>query len=437
MEEAHIHGGVMEPSAPRALAGRAAIYATEQAVRLGLAAVLSVVVARYLGPESFGLLSYAQSVFGLLVPLVTLGLPSILVREFSTAPEWRSILATAITYQIPVAVGVGALGFGLVGATRGWDEQAVLTALVLAPFPLLALGQTIRSYFEASQRSGVIFAAGVGGALAGAAVKVCGVVLGADVWLIAAGTTVETIVGLALLSRSVPGRHTFGALRRHASRVAGQPLIREGWPLLIAAAAVIVYMRIDIVMLGLIAGDRQAGLYSVVVRLSEVWYFVPVAALAAVRPALTRLYEAGREHDYHRYLSNFMAASAAMSYLAVLAILLGGGWLLGLLFGSAFEESSPVLRIHILAAPFVFLGVAADPWFIDRQMGREIMKRSIAGTVVNVSLNVVLIPSFGASGAAIATLVSYAFSGVLLNAVLRPTRTIFLMQLRALALIRR
>ena len=413
---------------PRGVIGEVVGYASERIVRLVLTAVVGVIVARYLGPSGLGLLSFAAGVFGLLAPLTLLGLPQILVREFSTQDDWRPTLATALLAQIPVAAAASMIGFLVVALSRGFERDAVLLAMVMAPMPFLATNQSVRSYFEAMGQVRRIVVVGLTAGVIGSAWKLGGVVAEASVWVFGAAATIESaVIGFGLLG-GLPARRRLAGLRRHFRRNVAQKLLAESWPLLLSAIAVTIYMRSDLLMLGLIAGDHETGIYTAAARLSEVWYFIPIAAAAAVRPRLARMYAAGNLNRYLASTQQFMTALFALALLALVFVMLAANQIIGLLYGSEFLPASRVLVIHVFAAPFVFLGVAGGQWFIDRNMSRVVMIRSTVGAVLNVILNLALIPSQGAMGASIATLTAYAVAGVLLNGVSRQTRPLFRLQ---------
>lgn len=408
-------------------------YAGEQVVRLGLAAVAGVFVARYLGPDGLGLLSYVSAVFGLLAPVATLGLPAILVREFSIGDDWRTVLASVLSRQVIAAMGVAAIGAAVVLVTRPGDHQALFTVLVLTPVPLLSIDRSFRAYLEARGDVWRIVSVGVVGAVVGAALKLLAIAAGLDVWMIAAAVTAETLVIAVGLAWSLPGRRVVTELRHRSDPELARRLAREGLPFLVSAVAVGLYMRVDVTMLGMLTDDAETGIYTAAARLSEVWYFLPMAALAAIRPRLSRLHERDRP-AYERLLQRFMTASVATALVIVVAILLVGDALIRFLYGASYDASQGVLAIHVLAAPFLFVGVASGPWLVDRRMGRAALLRSSAGAVSNIVLNLVLLPTMGARGAAIATLVAYAVAGVILNGVMPATRPVFRLQLRAFLL---
>lgn len=407
-------------------------YASEGSLRLLFAAAVGILVARYLGPEGLGLLSYAGSVFVLLSPLTMLGMRPILVREFSTRGDWQTTLVSALSRQLPAALVSSVIGFAVIVTTRSFDQDAMLIALALAPLPLFALGDTLRTYLEATHRSRWVAVTGILVTGAVSSMKILAIALGAPTWVFALAVTLEAALASVILLRGISARWNPRAAFRHfrGSRASG--LLRESWPLLLSGFAVMLYMRADVFMLGLIAGDQSAGIYTAAARLSEVWYFIPVAAAAAVRPRLARLFAEGRWEEYRLGTQRFLSAALGVSLIAVVGVLVFGDQLVIALYGPAFASAGSVLRVHILAAPFVFLGLAAGQWFIDRSMTKIMMARSLVGAGVNVALNLLLIPTHGALGAAAATLVSYAIAGVLYNAVLPAARPAFWMQARAM-----
>ncbi len=412
----------------------AASYSFERTIRLALTAAVGVLIARYLGPDGLGLLSYAFSVFVLLGPLSLLGMRAVLVREFSTRDNWQVVLASALGRQLPIAAVGSVLGFVLISTTRSFERDAVLIALALLPLPVLGTADTLRAMFEATGRVRLIVVSGLAAIGVASVVRIVAVLLGAPIWVFAvAGTLDATVMTLGLLL-GVRGRKTLRAAAKQFRSDVARDLLRESWPLLIAGFAILLYMRADIVMLGLLADDETTGIYVAAARFSELWYFLPTAAMAAARPRLARLFADGELEAYRGATQRFMTTSLAVSVGAIVVTLLVGGFLIETVYGSDFSAASVVLRIHIMAAPFVFLGVAASQWFIDRGMTREVMLRSILGAVANIVLNLILIPSYGATGVAIATLVSYALASVLINAFFPSTRAVFVMQIRSLRL---
>jgi PST family polysaccharide transporter len=193
--------------------------------------------------------------------------------------------------------------------------------------------------------------------------------------------------------------------------------------------AIMVYMRLDAVMLKTMKGDFAVGLYSAATKVSEVWYFIPVAIVSSVQPAIMRVKDNPKLFDDRiRKLFSLMALSACVIGTAVA---LASHLVIRLLYSSAYLGAAPVLAVHVWASVFVFLGAAQSPWDLSKNLLRLALYRTLAGAVINVALNLYLIPRYSAMGAAIATVISYAVSGVFANALSAKTRPIFYMQMKS------
>ena len=209
-------------------------------------------------------------------------------------------------------------------------------------------------------------------------------------------------------------------------------LLNESWPLILSTLSVVIYMRIDQVMLGQIIGVKDVGLYSSATRISEVWYFIPTALVSSLAPTI---YAAKKNSSTTIYLGQTERLLSLLSLIAiVIAIPMSffSGALVNRLFGNDFIGAGQILAIHIWAALFVFMGAGSSPWFIAEGLTSVIFRRTVIGAIINIFLNFWLIPAYGGVGAAIATVVSQAYATFLGNVFSGDTRQIFKIQLRSL-----
>jgi PST family polysaccharide transporter len=214
-----------------------------------------------------------------------------------------------------------------------------------------------------------------------------------------------------------------------ASWATSMNLLRQGWPLVLSGMAIIIYMRIDVVMLKVMQGDAAVGLYAAATRVSEVWYFIPGAIVASISPALMRC--KGNPPLYRNRLRALFSLMTLTSLTLGAGVALSSHWIVRRLYAGAYSQAAPVLAVHIWASVFVFLGVAQGPWNVVENLLHLMFYRTAAGMVANIAMNLVLIPRYSALGAAIATVVSYAIAGVFANAVDARTRPIFFLQMKS------
>jgi PST family polysaccharide transporter len=211
-------------------------------------------------------------------------------------------------------------------------------------------------------------------------------------------------------------------------------MLAEAWPLMFANLAVIIYLRIDEVMLRHLTDAKTVGVYAAAVKLSELCYFVPTAMAVSVLPALLR----ARENDpavYAERQQQYYDLSATLAYVLSVPVALAAPWIVRLAYGAEFAGAAPILSVHIWASVFVFLGVARGQWLVNEGLQKFYLAATLCGAVVNVVLNFVLIPRWGGLGAAYATVVSYALAGWLASYCHPAVRVTARAQTRALLIL--
>jgi PST family polysaccharide transporter len=418
------------PGLRRALSSTGWLFA-DRAVRMGVGLFVGVWVARYLGPQGFGQLNYVVAFVGMFGITASLGVDNLVIRDIVRDPSRTDeTLGTAFAMKLLGGVLAAALSI-----TAGWavnrDDKVVLTMLViLGSLPILGAFDTFDLYFQSTVNSKYTVLARNAAFLVFAGVKVALIRSGAPVVAFAWAQAGEIATAVALLGLLYRGR---GPSPRgwRPSLARGRELLAESWPQVLTALAIMVYMKIDQIMLREMAGEREVGIYSAALRLSEVWYFVPMAVVASVFPSIVRVRETDRALYYRRLLRLF-SLMAAISILIAIPIAGGSRVLITALFGQKYAESAPVLSVHIWSSLFVFWGIAQEPWNVAEGFLRLSLLRTVIGAVINVGLNFVLIPWYGSVGAAWATVVAYAFAGVFGNLLSRKTRHIFRLQLMSL-----
>ncbi len=383
---------------------------------------VSVWIARALGPDAFGTLNWMLALVGLLSALTSLGLNELVVRELVRTPEDApEILGSALALQL---LG-GSLGFGLllvlVSQLRPADGESMALAVVLGVQLLALSADVVRYQFEARLENRYLIWAGWLVFAAITAGRVALLLAGAPMIAFAVMIGLEFIL-MAVTAFVLAVWRNRGTGRWRARGARALSLLKESWPMLFAGIAVLINLRVDQIMLGDMRGDGEVGIYSAAVRVSELWYFLPVVIAGSAYPALVALH--GR--DAAAEAARWARLYAAMLWLAVAAGVvasLTAGWGVRLLFGAPYAAAGPVLALHIWAGIPVCLGLVWSKWMLLHNKQRLTLAMQLGGAALNVGLNLWLIPEFGAMGAALATLGSY-FIGMIFGFLLfRPSQT--------------
>lgn len=379
---------------------------SDRLIRMGVGLVVGVWIARYLGPDGYGLLSFTGSYVMLFSAVALFGLESLVVRELVLTPSASAtILGTAFLIRLASGALAYLLALGTIMLLRPADRLALVLVAVLGSSLLLQASEVIDLWFQSRVASRYTVMVRIAAFLASALAKIVSVMAGASLTVVVVATAAESLLlscGLLLVYRLRGGQLTswrWDAIRFRA-------LVSSAVPMVLSGIVLMVYLRIDQVMLGALAAETEVGYYAAAVRISEVWYFVPAAIVSSVFPRIVEL-RASDELQFHRKLQRLYNLLAFLGYAVALPVTLLSPWLVQLLFGAAYRPAGPLLSVLIWAGLFANLTVVRNAHFIALDWGRAQLWTASAGAVSNVVLNLVLIPRYGAMGAAVATCLSY------------------------------
>jgi len=202
-------------------------------------------------------------------------------------------------------------------------------------------------------------------------------------------------------------------------------LLRDSWPLILSGMVIAIYMKIDQVMIMEMMDAEAVGQYAAAVRISELWYFIPMVIASSLFPAIINA-KAQSEELYYARLQKLYDLMVWMAIAIALPMTFLSDWVVNLLYGGQYNQAGSVLMIHIWAGVFVFLGVASGKWLLSENLQIYSIINTSIGAIVNVGLNYILIPKIGISGAAWATLISYFIAAYLCLLLSKKTRINFI-----------
>lgn len=389
-----------------------------------VALFVGVYVARYLGPERFGLLSYAGSFVGLFTALATLGLDGIMVRELVKTPERRDeLLGTAFWLK---AVGVILMWIGIAVAIPFTDNdtQTNILIIIIASAVIFQAFNVIDFNYQAEVTSKFVVYAHLVQLVVSSITKLIFVWIAAPLVWFACVFMLDAAVHAAALTAMYlkkTGRVWHWKFRWETAK----QLLKDSWPLILSGMVISIYMKIDQIMIKEMLGAEQVGYYAAAVRLSEAWYFVPMAIISSVFPAIINAKKQSEKLYYQRLqkLYNLMVWSAVAIALPTTFM---APWVIKALYGEAFLPAAGVLSIHIWAGVFVFLGVVSGRWLLTENLQIFSTLNTSIGAIVNIILNYVLIKNMGIKGAAISTLISYFVAAYLCLSFFEKTRINFI-----------
>ncbi|MEQ9625948.1 flippase [Coleofasciculus chthonoplastes] len=416
----------------RQIIGNTSWLFADKIFQLGLGLVVGIWVARYLQPQDYGLLTYALTFVSLFGAITRLGLGTIVIRDIARDPAGKDeTLGTAFTLQLIGGVLTLVLTVSLVSLLKPNELLTRWLVGIVATGTIFNAFRTIDYWFQSQILAKYIVVANNLASAIYAVLRIILIRLQATVIAFAwAGLAESALRGLGM----VIAYHVHGNQMRRwrFSFHRAKALLRESWPLILSGLAVYVYSKIDQVMLGSLLSDTtQLGYYSVAVKLSEIFDFLPMIIYQSVFPKFSSL----KEQDPDEYLSKFQMYfdTMALLWIAVaVPVSILSPYIVNILYGKSYAASAPILSIYVWAQFGSNFGVARSAYLAVEGKLHYSLYLSVIGALTNVAINAILIPRFGALGATAATLMTYLLVIVLLNFYFRELRLVGKMIIRSL-----
>ncbi len=402
----------------RVVATNAAWLILDRFVRLALALTMGAWIARHLGPAQFGELSYAITLIAFFQGLVNLGADGIAVRDIARDPSRAAlILGTLVRLRLGCGFACWGIAIALVYVLRPGDSFALVLVALIGASLVLQCAETVDLWFQSQYRNKNTVKAKLLAYLVANSLRVALLINDAPLWTFALAATID--VAALATSLTIAYRRLPTSTGWQMSRGFAFSLLRESWPFMISGLAVLLYMRIDQMMIRHLLGEAELGIYAAAMPVSQVWQVVPVTAAVALAPYITKKKAEGPE-AYTRALAQAFRATAFFSLAVTAVITFAAPWIITMLYGHAYVDAAPVLSVHVWSNIFIALGVIQGLWLVNEGLGRLTLYRTVLGAGICILGNWYAIPRYGLVGAAWVNVVSQFVAAVGSNAIWAP-----------------
>lgn len=377
---------------------------------MAVSLLVSLLTARYLGPSNYGLLHYAAAYTGFFSAVCTLGIHSVLVKELTDAPgKEGEILGTSLFLRgISSILSVGVIVCVVYIADRG--DPAIMAVICLSCVGMVFQSFEIFHYwFQFRLRSRVTAVVSLAAYLLAAGYKVLLLLRKSSVVWFAFAVAVEQI-GTAILLLAAYRRDKGGKL--HISRERAESLLQKSCHFILPGLMVSVYAQTDKIMLKQLISETEIGYYSTAISLCNVWCFVLSAIIDSMYPEITKLHKTN-ETLFIRRNQQLYATVFYLSTAVSLLIFCFAEPLVTLLYGSSYLPAAAPLRVITWYTGFSYLGVARNAWIVCKNRQKYLIWVYTSAAMCNVLLNYLLIPSWGAVGAAAASLAAQVVTAMI------------------------
>jgi PST family polysaccharide transporter len=402
----------------------------DKAMRMLFGLVVGVMVTRYLGPSQFGELAYAFAYIAFFQALANLGLDGLIIRDLTHRPVCAGqILGTAFILRLFSGVFCWIAAIFIMALMDGWGKQEVWIVALAGSSLIFQVADTVDLWFQSQSQNWRTVLAKLLAYFVSSMLRIFLVIYEAPLLAFAGVVALDGLfasLALAYAYKKFPCNEPWYFIKNQAIA-----LIKESWPYMLSGLSIMVYMRIDQILVLKILGQRESGIYAAVLAFATVWQFIPMTLMSSLAPFVAKAKQESN-NDYSLALVRIFKAFAILGWLVCLPIAFFSESIVLLLYGSAYIEGGSVLRIYVFTNLFINLGVAQGFWLLNEGKSTISLYKSIVGGVVCILADLLLIPMYGLIGAAIAAVIAQMVSTTLVNIVIAPG--IFKMQMNSILL---
>jgi len=400
--------------------------------RRGIGLLMTALLARYLGPNSFGRYNYAQAFVVILGLLATLGLDRIVIRDFIKDINKRSeILGT--TFWLKIGGALIAYLMAMLSVLFIKSDRSLIFILIniMSVSFFFQAFDTIDFWFQSQMNSKFVVIARTAAIIIITIINIFLIFLKSNLIYFAVTYSLEFAICavffyvISCLKGLVIQVWSFNFNR------AKQMLI-DSWPLLVAALSASIYTRIDQIMIGNMLDEYQVGIYAASTRIFEL--FIPIIFIinSSVYPKLVKLYDYPDKTEFYRAYEWITDVVTFLSMGMFVFVFFFGKYIIYILYGNDFIEATPIFILQIYSIVIIFNSCLRISYITISNNQHIILITTVTAAVLNIIINYYFIPIFGVIGAAIAMLITRIFSLLFSNIFFKSTRHIFIIQLRSL-----
>jgi len=400
----------------------------DKIIRIILAILVGAWVARFLGPTSYGQLSYALTFITLFQVIASLGADNIIVRDLIVDRNHaNTTLGTIFVLRIVVGFITWLFALLVVLIINGPNDKVVILTAIAGTILIFQAADTIDLWFQSQNKNKKTVIAKLGAYVISNGIKIFLILNNAPLTAFALVLSIDSFfaaIGLFIVYRTFP----VGAKWKFEFKRV-KNLLHDSWTFMISGLSLMLYMRIDQLLLKSMLGSKDLGIYSAALTFSSFLPIIPMTLFTVLSPFIIEKRKQG-PLVYWKALSVVFRLYAGLGIILCLLTLLSSSFLISMLYGPAYTSSIKILCIHVLTNIFIFIGIAQNFWIINENKGNLNLIKTLVGLGVALLGNLILIPVWGLYGAAITAVIVQAVSSFFINIILAPK--IFKLQLLSL-----
>ena len=372
---------------------------------------VSILTARYLGPSNYGTISYVNAYVTFFTSLCTLGINSVIIKDFVEKPqEQGEAVGTTLAMRF-VSSFLSVIMIMCIVNVVDHDEPTTIVVAALCSVSLLfQVFDTFNYWFQSRYESKITSIATFVAYAATALYRLVLLALHKDVEWFAFATSVDYIVLGAILFYFY---RKYNGPKLSITIEKGKSLLGRSYHYILSGMMVAIYGQTDKFMLKQMLDETSVGYYSLASSVNLMWVFVLQAIIDSMYPTIMRLYEKDRE-QFDRKNRQLYAIVIYVSMAAAVCFVLFAPLVIRILYGDAYMPAVGPLRVITWYTIFSYLGMARNAWIVCMNKQKYLKYMYLSAVFINIGLNYIMIPMWGASGAALASLLTEVCTSLVL-----------------------
>lgn len=381
--------------------------------------IVGMITARYLGPSNYGLITYASSIVSFVVPVVQLGLNGILVQEFVSKRENNGEILGTATVMCMASSLLGVVGvWAFTSVINRGETDTILVSVLYSISMFFQMTELIRYWYQSRLLSKYVSVVSLISRFMVSAYKIYIIISGKSIYWFASVNSLDYfIISCSLFVVYF----RLGGEKLSCSGRKAKELLGKGKHFVFAGLMESIFGQTDKIMIKIMVGDAASGFYSAAITCAGMSVFVFTAIIDSFRPVIFE----NKDNNFKTYKKNTILLYSIIIYIALfqsIGLTVFSRPVVYLLYGLEYLPAVSILRIITWYSAFSYLGSARYIWFLAEKKEKYIWITNLIGALINVAGNWILIPMWGAVGAAIASVVTQIMTNFALNFVLKPIR---------------
>ncbi len=380
-------------------------------VNMLISLIVGIMTARYLGPSNYGLVNYGTAWVTFFTALSNLGINSVIVKEFIDHPTDQGIAIGSTLLLRFVSSGLSvAVIIGLVSIVDS-NEPMTISVVGLCSIGLVfQIFEILNYWFQAQYKSKISAIASLIAYAVTSIYKIVLLIFEKDVrWFAFASAVDYIIIAIVLLV----AYRKYGGDRFKFSYQKARCLLKNSYHYILSSMMVAIYTQTDKVMLKHMLNENEVSYYSVSTHICGMWVFILAAIIDSMYPTIIKLHSINKE-EFDKKNRQLYAIVFYLSCFVSIMFMLFGNWGIKTFYGESYTPAVLPLKIVTWYTAFSYLGVARNAWIVSEGKQKYLKYMYCSAASINIVLNYILIPLLGASGAAMASLITQLFTSIIL-----------------------